>query len=377
MGAGPEAVDPAALPDHADPERSALRRRQVAGLQAFIAGSYLMDTAFMTLLVLCGSIAAQVPLVYALCFATGCGAFTLAVTGGRCDRFSDPYLTVPQTAFASALQLSMMAWAPQIGVPLLTALFIVVGFAGLRLRMLQAGMVSLWLGAGLLAVIGLRGSQLSIPLGSSAERLASGLWLCSVLGRVILLGQYGARLRQALRRRNEALNQTMAIAERLASRDDLTGALNRASILKAIESERNRMERGGKPFSIALLDLDHFKRINDGFGHLVGDRVLVQLVRRIVPMLRSCDALGRYGGEEFVLLLADAGDAAGAGTALERIAESVRNHAWSEVAPGLAVTLSAGFAICRPDESLHQLISRADAALYRAKNAGRDRVCEG
>jgi diguanylate cyclase (GGDEF)-like protein len=377
VGARPDAVDPAAFPDDVDPDRTALRRRQIAGVQAFIAGSYVMDTAFMALLVLCGSIGLEVPLVYALCFAIGCGAFTLAVTGDRGERYSDPFLTVPQTAFASTLQLGMMAWAPQIGVPLLTALFIVVGFAGLRLRLPQAGMVSLWLGAGLLAVIGLRGAEFSIPLGSSPERLASGLWLCSVLGRVILLGQYGARLRHALHRRNEALNRTMAIAERLASSDDLTGALNRASILKAIEGERGRMARGGKGFSVALLDLDHFKRINDGFGHLVGDRVLVQLVRKIVPMLRASDAIGRYGGEEFVLLLADAADEAGAGTALERIADTIRNHSWPDIAPGLAVTLSAGFAACRPDESLHQLLSRADAALYRAKNAGRDRVCEG
>ncbi len=377
VGATQAAPDPVAFRDDTGPaDRAASRRRQILGIQAFIAGSYAMDTAFMTMLVLCGAIGFHVPMVYALCFVTGCAAFTLALTGNRGNRFADPYLTVPQTVFASALQFGMMAWAPQIGVPLLTALFIIVGFAGLRLRLPQAAMVTLWLGTGLLAVIGLRGAELSLPLGSAAERLASGLWLCTILGRVLLLGQYGARLRQALHRRNEALNRTMAIAERLASRDDLTGALNRASILKSIEIERNRMGRGSKGFSVALLDLDHFKRINDGFGHLVGDRVLVQLVRRILPTLRSSDALGRYGGEEFLLLLADAADQVSARTALERIVEAVRSHPWAELAPGLTVTLSAGFASCRPGDSLHQLLSRADTALYRAKNGGRDRVCE-
>jgi hypothetical protein len=198
-GAIEGAGDPAVLPDHDETDqRSALRRRQIVGVQAFIAGSYAMDTAFMALLVLCGAVAPQVPLVYALCVVVGCGGFTLAVTGGRGSRFSDPFLTVPQTVFASALQLGMMAWAPQIAVPVLTGLFIVVGFAGLRLRLHQAGMVSLWLGVGVLAVVGLRGELLAIPLGSAAERLASGLWITSVLARVILLGQYGARLRQAL-----------------------------------------------------------------------------------------------------------------------------------------------------------------------------------
>ncbi len=330
VGATQAAPDPVAFRDDTGPaDRAASRRRQILGIQAFIAGSYAMDTAFMTMLVLCGAIGFHVPMVYALCFVTGCAAFTLALTGNRGNRFADPYLTVPQTVFASALQFGMMAWAPQIGVPLLTALFIIVGFAGLRLRLPQAAMVTLWLGTGLLAVIGLRGAELSLPLGSAAERLASGLWLCTILGRVLLLGQYGARLRQALHRRNEALNR-----------------------------------------------LDHFKRINDGFGHLVGDRVLVQLVRRIRPTLRSSDALGRYGGEEFLLLLADAADQVSARTALERIVEAVRSHPWAELAPGLTVTLSAGFASCRPGDSLHQLLSRADTALYRAKNGGRDRVCE-
>jgi diguanylate cyclase (GGDEF)-like protein len=169
----------------------------------------------------------------------------------------------------------------------------------------------------------------------------------------------------------------MAIAERLASRDDLTGALNRASILKAIEAERARVARGGKSFVVALLDVDHFKRVNDGFGHLVGDRVLVQLLRRIVPMLRSSDAIGRYGGEEFLLLLADTPDEAGAWSVLERLAQAVRAHPWEEIEPGLRVTVSVGFAASRPGETLAQPLARADAALYRAKNAGRDRVCEG
>ena len=214
-------------------------------------------------------------------------------------------------------------------------------------------------------------------MDSAGQLLVSGLWVSTVLARAIMLGQYGSQLRKALVRRNEALNRTTATAERLASRDGLTGALNRGSILKAIDAERLRMSRTGRTFSVALLDLDHFKRINDGFGHLVGDEVLCRFVTRISAQLRASDQLGRYGGEEFLLLLGDSGNDARTRLAVERILGSVEAHPWSQIAAGLAVTTSAGLAACRPGESVTQLLSRADNALYQAKNAGRNRVCVG
>src|SRR5690606_38943594 len=140
-------------------------------------------------------------------------------------------------------------------------------------------------------VMGLRGEDLSIPLATGAQRFISGLWVSSVVARAIMLGQYGAQLRKALVKRNETLARTMEVAERLASRDGLTGALNRGSILKAIDAERLRMTRRGQPFGVVLLDLDHFKRINDGFGHLIGDQVLRRVVAQVTAQLRATDHL--------------------------------------------------------------------------------------
>jgi diguanylate cyclase (GGDEF)-like protein len=167
----------------------------------------------------------------------------------------------------------------------------------------------------------------------------------------------------------------MEIAERLASRDGLTGVLNRGSILKAIDAERLRMMRKGQQFSVVLLDLDHFKRINDGFGHLVGDQVLRRVVARVEAQLRATDHLGRYGGEEFLLLLGDCADEAKARQVVQRILESVADGGWEDIAAGLKVTSSAGVATARPDETVNQLLSRADHGLYQAKNAGRNRLC--
>ena len=362
----------------ADPdERATRRRRHAQTIQAFVTASFCVDALCMGLLALCGAISFAVPLVYVLLFTACCTFFAFALRRGPGKRFTDPYFTMPQMLVASTIQFGLMLWAPQIGIPVLTGLFIIVGFAGLRLSLTQAGLASLWLTVGVSVVMGLRGQELAIPLDTSVQRLVSGLWISSVVARAIMLGQYGAQLRKALIRRNEALNRTMEIAERLASRDGLTGALNRGSILKAIDAERLRMARKGQVFSVVLLDLDHFKRINDGFGHLVGDQVLSLVVAQIGAQLRATDYLGRYGGEEFLLLLGDSGAETDAQEAVERILRAVECHPWPQIAGGLSVTTSAGLATCRPDETVTQLLSRADNALYRAKNAGRNRVCVG
>ena len=329
----------------------------------------------MSLLAAAGAVPWKVPLAFLLLFAACSGFFTFVLLRSPHKRFSDPYLTVPQMLVASTIQFGFMLWVPQIGVPVLTGLFIVVGFGALRLNLSQASMASLWLTVGVSIVMGVRGDELSIPLATATQRFISGLWISSVVARAIMLGQYSAQLRKALVRRNETLARTMEIAERLASRDGLTGALNRGSILKAIDGERLRMMRKGQTFSIVLLDLDHFKRINDGFGHLVGDQVLRRVVAEAGAQLRATDQLGRYGGEEFLLLLGDCSDETRGRQVVQRILDAVEAFAWEEIAPGLKVTSSAGLATARPDETVNQLLSRADRGLYQAKNAGRNRLC--
>lgn len=160
--------------------------------------------------------------------------------------------------------------------------------------------------------------------------------------------------------------------EYLASHDSLTGALTRRALLQAAEHEMQRWQRYGGSFSLLLLDIDHFKRINDQHGHLTGDRVLVNCVGVVLGLLRSSDRLGRYGGEEFFVLL-PASDADTALAVAERMRTAIAQHPGTADTP--ACTTSIGVACVQTgDTAFEALIARADAALYRAKAQGRNRV---
>ncbi|WP_168734379.1 diguanylate cyclase [Pseudothauera nasutitermitis] len=159
--------------------------------------------------------------------------------------------------------------------------------------------------------------------------------------------------------------------ERLASTDTLTGLANRHTFLERLEIELARIARGGPGGMVAMLDLDHFKRVNDGYGHAAGDAVLVHLAGILRRVLRREDMAARLGGEEFALLLPGT-DAAGAATLGERL-RSALEHSRIETFKGdIHVTTSIGLAPLAGDA--RTLLARADAALYQAKNEGRNRV---
>lgn len=184
-------------------------------------------------------------------------------------------------------------------------------------------------------------------------------------------------LRRELERRIEERTRELQIANTQlaeASRtDSLTGLLNRRGFLEKGEAEIERSRRSRKPFCVVIADADHFKRVNDLHGHAAGDVALQQLAGLLRSSLRAQDLVGRWGGEEFVLLLPET-DAHGAAL----VAEAIRRRIVQEpLALGeilLPVTLSFGLAEHRTDRSLEGTIAHADAALYRAKAEGRDRV---
>jgi two-component system, cell cycle response regulator len=164
----------------------------------------------------------------------------------------------------------------------------------------------------------------------------------------------------------------MEETDRLARTDPLTGLANRRTLGERLEHELKVCQRSGDPLTVALCDVDHFKRINDRFGHGVGDAALCQIGRLLEQGVRSVDLVGRWGGEEFLVLLPGATRDLGAMVA-ERLRASVASCAFGDVAPE-QVTVSLGVASHRNDEPLHALLERADAALYRAKEEGRNRV---
>jgi diguanylate cyclase (GGDEF)-like protein len=161
---------------------------------------------------------------------------------------------------------------------------------------------------------------------------------------------------------------------RQASTDSLTGVSNRRYFLAQAEQELRRSRRFARPLSVMMIDLDHFKKINDTHGHAVGDAVLQGVVRRALESLRQSDQLGRLGGEEFAVVLPET-DLAAATEVAERLRKHIAERPLIAERQPIHSSVSVGVAqLGAEDSSIDALFSRADAALYRAKNGGRDRV---
>ncbi|TNE77214.1 MAG: GGDEF domain-containing protein [Gammaproteobacteria bacterium] len=158
--------------------------------------------------------------------------------------------------------------------------------------------------------------------------------------------------------------------EHLATIDPLTGVRNRRAMDEELELAASHATRNGVPYAVVLLDIDHFKKINDEFGHGIGDRVLVELVALIERNTRKADQLFRYGGEEFVLLLPGT-DGVGLRAVIHNLQQVMRRHMRS---PGGVVTASFGVALLQTGETVDSWLARADSALYEAKATGRDRI---
>jgi diguanylate cyclase (GGDEF)-like protein len=206
-----------------------------------------------------------------------------------------------------------------------------------------------------------------------AERVAAG----DFSQRVDFMGEFSvafnsmvealASAREELSRRNDDLLRLNEHLEKLATTDALTDTFNRRRFYELLEDELQRAARYGKVFSLIMLDIDHFKRVNDTYGHIVGDQVLKRLAGVVRESQRVVDRLTRWGGEEFVVLAPETHDAL---ALAERIRERVREEPFPTVG---TVTISLGIAEHQKGESGDDVLIRADQALYRAKENGRDR----
>jgi diguanylate cyclase (GGDEF)-like protein/PAS domain S-box-containing protein len=162
----------------------------------------------------------------------------------------------------------------------------------------------------------------------------------------------------------------------LAMHDPLTGLFNRRHVEEELRKELDRADRHGRPLALAMMDADHFKRVNDCHGHQTGDEVLRAIARRCQKILRSHDLLGRYGGEEFVIVFPET-TLAEAVVVAERLRAAVAEHRITVGDIALDVTVSIGLAEWGPGQGIEKLLQRADSALYRAKQDGRNVVRAG
>ena len=179
-----------------------------------------------------------------------------------------------------------------------------------------------------------------------------------------------------LQQEKQALAEAREALQVQATHDSLTGIWNRAAILEHLEREASRAVREGSVLSVIMADLDHFKQVNDSYGHLCGDRVLRESAQRLQGCLRRYDFIGRYGGEEFLILMPGCDPASNAGR-FEDMLACTHGRPFVGCGPEIQITCSLGVTVLRPGgqvPSSEELLQSADEALYRAKEAGRNCV---
>ena len=185
----------------------------------------------------------------------------------------------------------------------------------------------------------------------------------------------GAELFTDLSRPN-AITAKLQVLEKLSFVDNLTQLANRRFVEMELESRISEKKRYGSPFGVLFVDIDHFKRINDTYGHDIGDRVLATVARTLANNARPSDLVGRWGGEEFVGVLRQL-DASGLRSAAERFRRLVAATQCGEQYLAIGVTVSIGATMLRDDESAEAVVKRADKLLYRSKAEGRNRCTIG
>ncbi len=292
-------------------------------------------------------------------------------------RVRDPGLLLAQIVISVLIQLVFLVLAPKLWVVFLVAVLVTYNFAMMSFSSRQFTLAWLLVGAAsALALFAARGRF--EHFGTSDVSIAI-LWLFFFLciRQLTAIGTQFSALRTQLSEKNKQLSASLERIQELASHDDLTGALNRRAFMQLLADERARAQRTGQPFCIALFDIDHFKSVNDRFGHSAGDAVLKEFCTVAAAGIRVTDRFARYGGEEFVLLLAPSTGSGVAKVATERVRLAVEGHDWGHVAGGLKVTVSAGVAEYGSEESIEELVRRADRALYAAKEGGRNRTVSG
>ncbi|WP_374595220.1 GGDEF domain-containing protein [Aquabacterium sp.] len=303
----------------------------------------------------------------------GMVTFYPLVRSGYSARFDDAGMVLPQILYASASAIVGYALIPPLRAVILQMLCLIQIFGLFSLRPRQtviagastAGMLTtMWLAMTLWR-------PLDFQPTPEAVKLALGAFIVMLLA---LVCRRFSHLRGLLREQTHELTTAVEKVGRIASRDPLTGLYNRQHLQELLGQEIKRQQRNGRPFAVALIDLDHFKRVNDQHGHQVGDEVLCGFAQTLQAFVRDTDVAARWGGEEFLVLLPET-DTLNALGNMNRLRKQLVGLTLSPSQSALRITLSAGVATHHPHETLEQTLERADRALYAAKAGGRDR-CE-
>lgn len=304
--------------------------------------------------------------------ACGLAVFYVAIRSGWSQRFADSALTAAQMIFALLMVAMAHLVMPGLGEAVLVIPPLILLFGAFTL----APQHCRWLGWFAVAVQG----GVSWLQGSEGAQYAATevviFLLCAIVYPMVglLAGRLSA-IRTQLRVQKKELREALERNQQLARQDDLTGLPNRRHAMELLAYEERRAQRQPVMPCVCLLDIDHFKAINDTHGHPAGDEALRLLARHAVQALRAPDLLARWGGEEFLLLMPDTTPEE-ATKVLERLRQALAQpEPWSE-RPELKLTFSAGFTAYQAGETMQQALTRADDALYQAKQQGRNRTVQ-
>ena len=348
------------------------RRRTLVGM-ALLALTLMAASAAVMLLVAQSSTAVDQTALqwWAALSVGGLVVMTAFIRSGETARLRDPSLTIPQMVWTITSGAVAYVLAGDARGLVLSVLAMILFFGTFGLTMAEV------IGIGVYALLAFASA---IGVSSRFNANASGyldaayaLMVLIVLSGSIALNLRIQRIRAKLQQQREALAQALEVNRELATRDELTGLLNRRAMLDLMALEHRRSLRSGRPLLLAQLDIDHFKPINDQHGHATGDRALQAFAGTVRASVRDTDVLARWGGEEFVLMLTDTSADQARGL-LERIRQAVQALEIAHSAGSLQLTVSIGLAQHLPGDTVEHTLERADQALYRAKALGRNRV---
>lgn len=328
---------------------------------SYCAAVGIMSTALATALVL--SRALSLVAIYA------------ALRSGWSQRFHDPSLALVQVVTALLWTATMYLLTGPMHTAMLPLLVLSMASATFNLDATRARRIT-WFAVLLMTAVMATATLLDSAVYAPKVQFCLWVIMASILPTGLLNSMQLKRLKHRLKTQREELRVALTRLHDLATHDELTGLANRAHMGEMLEQYLQRHRDGGELFSIALLDLDFFKRVNDTHGHGVGDEVLKAFAEALRHTLRESDLPARWGGEEFLVLLPQS-SAENARIVLERLREHFSAQVVSPSVPSLRASFSAGLVSPRPGETLAMVLDRADQALYAAKHAGRDRCCVG
>jgi len=324
------------------------------------------------------ALAAVLELIEPEAAVEGCGAlaalvlaFYVLMRSGFSRRFADPGMVAAQLA-AAFLLLAYLTYRAEDTPAAISVLYLVAMLYGVlrleRTTLIVLSIVALVAHGTAIFLLIDHGHRINLAASwTQFGALALALFWFAYLSGAVL------RLRARLSEAHRALHDLAADARDKASRDPLTGAFHRHHLVEALEREVSRADRVGKPLSVARLDLDRLRAVNEDYGHAAGDAVLRRFAAVAHGVIRDVDVFGRYGGKEFLLVMPDT-DLKGALIAAERMRAALEREYLPELRGERRVTCTIGIAQHRKGGSATHLLGRAESALNLGKAAGRDRI---